>query len=197
MSDSMVGRVIFNVMRVSFLAIVLSLFAIAYFLNKDYLDLQHWHKTQAKVFSSQVVEKRVKILDRLAISYDMEVEYAYIVDKKRYDSNSLFAFNKTPKTLPKDYFLQQSEIIKAGALVDVYYNPESPENSYLILAPEGGSMAFYESILVLLYIALGLFAIQPLISYYNYRQGKTPNNTTFEFIIPQNARRISARKRDK
>lgn len=195
MSDSMVGRVIFNVMRVSFLAIVLSLFAIAYFLNKDYLDLQHWHKTQAKVFSSQVVEKQVKILDRLAISYDMEVEYAYIVDKKRYDSNSLFAFNKTPKTLTKDYFLQQSEIIKAGALVDVYYNPESPENSYLILAHKDGSMAFYESVLVLLYIALGLFAIQPLIIMVKSKKDKKALTRTQEFIIPDDAKRIPAHKR--
>lgn len=197
MSDSMVGRVIFNVIRISFLAIVLSLFAIAYFLNKDYLDLQHWHKTEAKVFSSEVIEKRVTIMNRVAISYDMQVEYAYIVNKTRYDSNNLFAFGKTPKTLPKQYFLDQRKVIKEGALVDVYYNPENPDESYLILAPEGGSMAFYESVLVLLYIALGLFAIQPFISYYNYRQGRTPNNTTFEFIIPQTARRISARRRDK
>ena len=197
MSDSMVGRVIFNVIRFSFLAIVLVLFAFAYFLNKDNLDLQTWHKTEAKIFSSQIVEKRVTIMNRVGVSYDLEVEYAYIVDKKRYDSNSLFAYNKTPKTLPKQYFMEQAKTIKPGAVVDVYYNPESPQYSYLVTKSEDGAMVFYESVLILLYFALGLFAIQPLISYYNYRQGRTPNNTTFEFIIPQSARRIAAQKRDK
>ena len=90
MSDSLVGRTLFTVAKVSLLIISLFLFGIAWFLCSDMLARDNWPTTKGKVFESQTVAKQGEMLGRKVKYYDLNIRYGYIVDKVRYNKTGLF-----------------------------------------------------------------------------------------------------------
>lgn len=195
MSDSVVGRIVFNVFKFSLLIVSLLLFAIAYFFNKDNLDQEDWVETKAKVFRSQVIQKETRIAGRKAIAYDLDIKYGYLANKKRFDQQGLFAYNDTPKTLNKEFFIEQAKTYSKGSVVKAYYNPENPSQSYLLRNTESGAATFYDAIKKLLCVSLLIFLIQPILALRENKKLRRDLAKKHEFIIPDDARRIPAVKR--
>lgn len=195
MSDSVIGRTIFTVFKVSLLLISLTLFGIAYFFNQDNLEQDNWVETKAKIFKSDVIKKEVRIAGRKAVSYDLDVAYGYIVNNKRYNQIGLFAYNKTPKTLSREYFIDQAKVYSKNKIVKTYYNPENPKESYLVLNKGSSAYVFYSAISKLLIVSLLLFLIQPILGLLeNYRLRKELSKE-HKFIIPDDVKRVQPIRR--
>jgi len=190
MSDSIVQRAVFNVFRFSLFGISITLFAIAYFFKDDSVNINDWQMTKAKIFKSQVVQKQTTIYGRNAIYYDLDISYAYIVNKKRYDQKGLFGSFEIPKTLTKEYFVKMAGKYQAGSMQKVHYDPENPKNVYLEKPKETGIQVFYDVSLKMLIASISLFLITPVLFIINGIMGYKKDKKIHEFIIPEDAKRI-------
>ena len=190
MSDSIVQRAVFNVFRFSLFGISICLFAIAYFIKDDSVDIDSWEPAKAKVFTSNVVEKKTKMYGRNAIHYDLDISYAYIVNKKRYDQKGLYGSFEVPKTLAKEYFVEMANKYQAGSMQKVHYNPENPKQVYLEKPKETGIQVFYDVSVKMLAGSILLFLITPVLFIINNIRGYKKEKKVHEFIIPDDAKRI-------
>ena len=196
MSDSLVGRTLFTVAKVSLLIISLFLFGIAWFLCSDILERDNWPTTKGKVFESQTVAKQGEMLGRKVKYYDLNIRYGYIVDKIRYNKTGLF-LKQADKRLELSYFKQKEQEFKKGDVVKVHYNPQNPKQAYLVPEIASGMRSFYDTTQKMLILSIFLFLISPFISM--FRDKKYIEKNTFEqgLIVPDSAKVIPAHKRGK
>ncbi len=194
MSDSLVGRTLFTVAKVSLLIISLFLFSIAWFLCSDMLARDNWPTTKGKVFESQAVAKQGEMLGRKVKYYDLNIRYGYIVDKVRYNKIGLF-FKQADKNLELSYFKEKEQEFKKGDIVKVHYNPQNPKQAYLVPEIASGMRSFYDTTQKMLILSIFLFLISPFINM--FRDKKYIEKNTFEqgLIVPDSAKVIPAHKR--
>lgn len=190
MSDSITARVIFNVFKGTLLFIGLILLCIAWMMNSSNLQQDAWPVTKGKIFYSQTVEKKYKVLGRDVKYYDLNIKYGYVVNKIRYNKKGLFV-EGVDKTLDLAFFKQQENNFKKGQIVKVHYNPENPKQAYLVADIDSGTRSFYSASKKIVYFSIFLFLITPLLTFIKNRRFVRKNTVAQEgLVVPDDARRI-------
>lgn len=194
MSDSITGRILFNVFKVSLLFIGVILLAVSWLMNRENLIQDDWPVTKGKVFYSQPVEVKDTFLGRDIKHFDLNIKYGYLVNKVRYDSTGLFV-EEADKTLDKSYFIEKAEEFTKGKVVDVHYNPENPKQSYLVANIDEGTRTFYATSQKIVAFCIFLFLITPVLSFFKEQRYRRKNKVDSGLIVPENARRITPEQR--
>lgn len=189
MADSITGRMIFNVFKISLLVMGLSLFSVAWLLNKDNLARDQWPTTKGKIFYSQVVERQKELFGRQIKWYDLDVKYGYVVDKVRYDKKGLF-LEPADKNLKLKFFKQQAKEFKKGKIVKVHYNPANPKQAYLLTNVDEGTRSFYRVSRDIVLFTLFLFLISPVINLFKDKKYKEKNKVESGLVVPDDAKRV-------
>tara|TARA_Y100001960_G_scaffold334048_1_gene444174 strand:+ start:9559 stop:10149 length:591 start_codon:yes stop_codon:yes gene_type:complete len=194
MSDSITGRILFNVFKASLLFIGLTLLGVSWLMNRENLIQDDWPVTKGKVFYSQPVEVSDTFLGRSIKHFDLSIKYGYIVNKVRYNSTGLFV-EDTDKTLERAYFVEKAKEFSKGKIVDVHYNPENPKQSYLVANIDEGTRTFYAMSQKIVAFCIFLFLITPLLSFFKEKRYRRKNKVDSGLIVPENARRITPEQR--
>lgn len=189
MSDSITSRVLFNVFKVSLLVISLSLFLVAWLLNKDNLAKDAWPTTDAKIFYSQVVKRSGTFLGHQTKWYDLNIKYGYVVNKQRYDKQGLFV-ESIDHSLNREFFEEKAQQFKKDDIVKVHYNPQNPKQAYLVANIDSGIRTFYGATQKMVLFTLFLFIITPLINYFKEKGYKTKNSVEQGLIVPDDVKRV-------
>lgn len=137
-------------MIASILFMLFGLFLIGLFFYQLYLVRKVRFETVfGKIQKSHIEEKYNKLADpKSAWSYKPVVEYEFEINSKRYTGNKIFA-GMGFRTSDKWSMKQIVEKYPENKIVEIFYNPNNPENSFLEKKTYGG---FY----VLLFVG-GLF----------------------------------------
>lgn len=189
MADSIGVRVVFNIFKISLFIIAGILFLIAWYFNKDNLATDNWPSAKGIIYSSNIVEKYSTLLGRKYKHYDLDINYAYIVDNKKYEGKGLF-INADDKNIELDYYKKANDFFNKNKKISVHYNPENPQESYLVKKLDYGTRSFYKVSRDLLFFAIFLYLITPILSL--FRDKKYIKDNSFEqgLIVPDDVKRV-------
>lgn len=153
-------KVVTRIFAITFfsLFIVLGVALIYFGLNRLMLvrQSQNWAKT-----SGQIISARVGFVSSKGIVYFPDIVYRYTIAGIAYEGKQVsFGFREGDKTSTQEKVAQYP----VGSRVDVFYNPESPNES--CLEPGGRTLGF--SLPILAGIIVAIFGVWGL-----YRSIKT------------------------
>jgi hypothetical protein len=189
MADSIGVRVVFNIFKISLFIIAGVLFLIAWYFNKDNLTTDNWPTAKGIIYSSNIVEQYSTLLGRKYKHYDLDIDYGYIVDNKKYEGKGLF-INSDDKNIELDYYKKANDFFNKNPKTFVYYNPENPQESYLVKKLDYGTRSFYKISRDLLFFAIFLYLITPILRL--FRDKKYIKDNSFEqgLIVPDDVKRV-------
>ncbi|MHA1982847.1 MAG: DUF3592 domain-containing protein [Candidatus Hodarchaeales archaeon] len=104
---------------------------------------QSWSITQGEIVHSNIIKQVFTGETGPSISYDINVQYKYAVSGETYVGSRIMIQPISDRISSTS--LRESSY-KVGSTVQVYYNPESPQNSVLEL---GVTFDFYLSLIIL------------------------------------------------
>lgn len=109
--------------------------------------LKHWPKTIAKITRKEIVHTQKAVKATPAFRYEVEVEYEYKVDGKSYKGDKY-----SPNAPISDTKSCQKMLDKLMTTMDIYYNPDDPEESYIFTdAAWMGILIAFSSLLMVLF----------------------------------------------
>jgi len=118
---------------------------------------------EGKILSTEIQLVKIKHDKNTVDGYNAVIEYEYIVNNKKYRSNTI-SFDYSAST-DFNYTKRLISLFPINAYSPVFYNPHNPKESYLIKANICAIQTHYKTIfislvvVVFIFIAINIFAI--------------------------------------
>lgn len=116
---------------------IVALLGIAPWLGWHAWKESSWHQVEGRVRSASIVERRVR-RSWNPTRYELEVEYDFTVDGRRFISRR-WAWADEPSHTSKPAAEAQVQALAPGTSVIVYYDPDSPGDAVLARESDRGA----------------------------------------------------------